>query len=224
MTETIALKSLRPLTHDVYELTLEKPEGFSFTAGQAAELAYDSDGWREEGRPFTMTSQPEDPQLEFVIKVYPDHEGGMTKEIPSLTPGSNMAIDGPFGAIEDKGPGVFIAGGAGLTPFIPILRKRDRDGTLDGCTLIFSNKTEADIIMRDEWEGMRGLKSVFTVTEQDDSALPKTFVDKALLKSHVETTAQMFYICGPGPMVDAVRDALREMDVSDDRIVTEEGW
>ena len=101
---------------------------------------------------------PDDDTLEFVIKSYPDHEGA-TAQVPDLSIGDTASLDGPFGAITDRGPGVFLAAGAGITPFIPILRKHDREGLMDGCTLIFSNKTEADIIMQHEdarnWQGPR---------------------------------------------------------------------
>lgn len=33
-----------------------------------------------------------------------------------------------FGAINDHGPGVFLAAAAGITPFIPILKKHQREG------------------------------------------------------------------------------------------------
>ncbi len=223
MTHHLTLRQIAPVTHDTWRLEFDRPAGFDFTAGQATHLALDRDGWRDEDRPFTMTSQPGDATLEFIIKSYPSHDG-VTEQIPTLKPGDKVIADDPAGAITDKGAGVFIAGGAGITPFIPILRNRARDGTLDGSHLIFSNKHERDIILRDEWEAMEGLKTTFTVTDQDDSALPKTFVDKAFLQREVTQMSQPFYICGPGEMIDSVRDALKEMGVDPDDIHTEEGW
>ncbi len=223
MTYTLTLQDIAPVTHDTWRLVFDKPADFDFEAGQATHFALDREGWRDEDRPFTMTSQPEDDVLEFVIKSYPDHDG-VTEQIAKMTPGDRVLAEPPAGAITDQGTGVFIAGGAGITPFIPILRKRARAGTLDGAHLIFSNKAERDIILRDEWEGMEGLRTTFTVTEQDDSDLPKTFVDKAFLQEVVTDAHQPFYICGPGEMVDKVRDALKEMGVAAGDIHTEEGW
>lgn len=223
-TYTMTLKEKSPVTHDVYRLVFDRPDGFAFESGQCTHWALDRDGWRDEDRAFTMTSQPEEEDhVEFVIKSYPDHDG-VTKEIPGLEPGAQVVADEPDGAITDQGAGVFIAGGAGVTPYIPILRRRAKDGALEGCTLIFSNKTEKDIILREEWEAMKGLRCVFTVTDQDTAEVETGKVDEGFLKRHVKDMDQPFYICGPREMVNDVRDALKSIGVAEDRIVTENGW
>ncbi|MFC6635969.1 flavodoxin reductase [Sulfitobacter sp. JBTF-M27] len=223
MTDSIVLKDVKPLTHDTNRYIFSRPEGLEFTPGQAAELAIDAEGWRDEGRPFTFTSQPDDNDLEFVIKSYPDHDG-VTEQLAELKAGATAKLDGPFGAIKDEGPGVFLAAGAGITPFIPILRTRAREGDIKGCTLIFSNKTEHDIIMRGEWEATQGLKTVFTVTDEESDTLETGKVDKSFLQKHVSNFDQKFYLCGPGGFVDDVRDALKELGAQKDNIITEDGW
>ncbi|NNE53845.1 MAG: flavodoxin reductase [Sulfitobacter sp.] len=223
MTYEIVLKDRLPVTHDTNKFTFNKPEGLEFEPGQAAELSLNIEGFKDEGRPFTFTSQPDDHDLEFVIKSYPDHNG-VTEQMANLTAGTTAQLDGPFGAITDHGPGVFLAAGAGITPFIPILRKHDREGTMDGCTLIFSNKTEEDIIMRGEWESMQNLETIFTVTDSEAEGLRHGQVDKEFLKDHVKDFDQTFYICGPGGFVDDVRAALKDLGAKADNIVTEEGW
>lgn len=224
MSFKLTLKEISPVTHDTYRLVFDRPEGFDFEPGQATHWALDTEGWRDEDRAFTMTSQPEErDRVEFVIKSYPDHDG-VTDRIPGMKPGEQVIADAPDGAIVDRGAGVFIAGGAGVTPFIPILRRRAQDGTLDGATLIYSNQTEADIILRDEWEAMDGLKTVFTVTDEPQSDLPSDVIDAAFLDAHLEDKDRPFYICGPRPMVNDVREALKSIGVAEDNIVTENGW
>ena len=225
MAYTFTLQSIEPVTHDTYRLVFDRPEGFEFEPGQCTHWAFDRDGWRDEDRPFTMVSQPEDrDRVEFVIKTYPDHEDGVTRQIPDMKPGDRVIGDEPAGAITDKGAGVFIAGGAGVTPYIPILRRRARSGDLQGCTLIYSNQTEKDIILREEWEGMDGLRTVFTVTDQEDADVETRKIDDAFLKAYVQDYDQPFYICGPRPMVNDVRDELRRIGVPEEAIVTENGW
>lgn len=218
---TLTLRAVTPVTHDVNHYLFERPEGYEFTPGQATDLAVDKEGWRDKTRPFTFISQPDEPSLEFCIKSYPDHDG-VTEQLMMLSPGETVLIDEPWGAIEDKGPGVFIAGGAGITPFIPILRNRAREGKIDGCTLIFSNTSEADIIMRDEWDAMEGLKTVYTVTGQPDSPLAIGMVDKDFLKNHVDDFGQNFYLCGPPEMVDEITEALKDLGADPDGITFEE--
>lgn len=217
----ITLREISPLTHDTNRLVFTRPEGYDFTPGQATDFALDQEGWREEKRPFTFTSQPDEAILEFTIKSYPDHDG-VTKRIADLRPGDTVLIGEPWGAINDQGPGVFIAGGAGITPFIPILRKRARDNNLSGCTLIFSNRTERDIILREEWEGMPALECIFTVTDENGSTVPRQDITADFLKANVPDWGSNVYICGPPPMIEMVEKAVKSLGVSDDRIVTEE--
>ena len=222
MTYELTLQEIAKVTHDVHRLTFNRPDGFAFEAGQATELTLHKDGLEDESRPFTMTSRPNDTHLEFVIKSYPAHHG-VTKEIPKLKMTDQVTAADPFGAINDRGPGVFIAGGAGVTPFISILRKQQEEGKI-GAHLIFSNKTDKDIILQEMWQSMPGLETTFLVSDQDDTANVKGRLDKAMLETLISGTDQPFYICGPGGMVDDVRDALKQIGVKEDRIVTEEGW
>ena len=200
----------------------ERPDGLEFEPGQATELTLKKEGWTDEGRPFTFTSLPDENALEFVIKSYPDHDG-VTEQLSRLEPGDRVEIAEPFGAIRDHGPGVFIAAGAGITPFIPILEKHAETGKMD-CTLIFTNSTEKDIILRKKWERMDGLTTVFTVTDQEGAQVEEEKVDKAFLQKHLSRFDRTFYLCGPQEFVNDVRDALKELGADGDKIITEEGW
>lgn len=224
MTHTLTLQKIEPVTPDTYHLWFDYPDGFSHTPGQAVDLALDRDGWREEARPFTPVSLPDEKTLQFVIKSYPDHDG-VTEQIAKLKAGDRVIIDEPWGAIHDEGPGYFIAGGAGVTPFIAVLRKRLEDrGTLSDCTLIFSNETEEDIILREDFEKMAGLKTVFTVTDdkQPGAGVETGMIDQAFLKDHVDPKSGKYYICGPEPMIDDIRKALVGLGVGESRIVIED--
>lgn len=219
MTHHLTLKQIEPVTHDTHHLIFDRPEDFAFSPGQGVELFVQKDGWKHEGRPFTPVTLPHEPTLEFVIKSYPDHNG-VTEQIGKMQPGDKVDMKGPFGAISDEGPGVFIAGGAGVTPMIAVLRKRLHDhGTLDGSTLIFANKTEADIIWRDRFAAMEGLQTVFVVDESDGS-VPEQRVDRDFLSGYVGPDNRC-YLCGPPPMMKAVRAALQELGVKDARIIEE---
>ncbi len=218
--ELFVLKS-EPVTHDVVRLTLDKPDGFEFKPGQATDVALDRDGWRDEERPFTFTSLNAWPDLEFTIKVYPDHDG-VTEQIGKLEAGNRLLVGDPWGTIEYRGPGCFIAGGAGVTPFIAILRERAASGELAGNTLIFSNKAERDIILRDEFDAMEDLECLFTVTDEPGSDLARGKIDKAFLETHVKDFSQPFYVCGPPEMISDVTDALKELGADPDSVVLEE--
>ena len=75
-----------------------------------------------EKRPFTFTSLPGDDHLEFTIKCYTDHDG-VTNQLGQLKAGDELLLHDIWGAIHYTNEGTFIAGGAGITPFIAIFRQ-----------------------------------------------------------------------------------------------------
>ncbi len=116
---TIKIISIGHITHDVLQIFTEKPQELSFTPGQATEISINKEGWQNEKRPFTFTSLPNDDYLQFTIKTYPAHKG-VTNELLQLKKNDELILHDVFGAIAYKNEGVFIAGGAGVTPFISI--------------------------------------------------------------------------------------------------------
>ena len=194
MSHTLTLKAIRPITHNVNELTFERPAGYEFQRGQATDFALDRDGWRDEKRPFTFTSLPQAEHLQFTIKSYPSHDG-VTEQIGQMEGGEGVIIEDAWGAIEDKGPGTIIAGGAGLTPFLSILRARQAEhGSLDGYRLIFANSCEKDIILREELEGMPGLALDLILSDEEVDGLHHGQVDGEFLESAEVDFNGRFYL------------------------------
>jgi propane monooxygenase reductase subunit len=208
------------VTHNVRHYRVERPKAYRFTPGQATELSLDKEGWREDRHPFTFTGLVDDDTLEFTIKSYFDHNG-MTNELWSAGPGDRLILRDPWGTIQYRGAGVFIAGGAGVTPFIAILRHLNASGKLAGNRLIASNRTEADIILRDEFEAMAGLDTLWTLTGEGRTALLQERIDADFLRRHVGDFDQNFYLCGPDPMVKELRKALEDLGADVDSVTWE---
>jgi ferredoxin-NADP reductase len=215
MPTSVKILKTELVTHNVRHYRVEKPKNFQFSPGQATEVSIDKDGWRDEKRPFTFTSLVDEPTLEFTIKSYRDHPG-VTNALWGLEAGDSLLLRDVWGTIQYKGVGTFIAGGAGVTPFIAILRNLNAKGALKGNRLIASNKTEKDIILRDEFEAMDGLQTLWTVTGDPKSKLLQERIDVDFLKRHITDFRQNFYLCGPDPMVKDLREALQALgaDVS----------
>jgi len=217
----VKVKTIHPVTHDVYCIRLEKPEGYHIIPGQAADVAINKPGLSDQQRPFTFTMLNDDPYLEFTIKSYSDH-AGVTSQIPQLQPGDEIILGEPWGAIQYDGEGYFIAGGAGITPFIAILRQLHRESRIGGNKLFFSNKTQADIIYEEELREILGLNLVCVVTKEPHPAYRKEFIDEAFLKKEIADLAEKpFYICGPDAMVSALTEVLIRNGVSPNRVVFE---
>lgn len=223
MSHKVEILDIKDITHDVRSYTFEKPDGYSFTPGQATELAIDKEGWRDEKRPFTFTNLQDDDRLEFVIKSYPDHNG-VTEQIGQLEEGDQFIIDDAWGTIEYKGAGVFLAGGAGVTPFIAILRDLHAKNEIGSNTLIFSNKTEDDIILEDEFDKILGDQLINVITDEptDEHIYLNGFIDKKFLADQINDFEQPFYVCGPPAFNDAMIKYLKELGAKPDALVFEE--
>jgi ferredoxin-NADP reductase len=218
---TVRILKVEPVTHDVRRFRVEKPEGFRFEPGQATLVSINKPEWQQEKRPFTFTSLNDWPELEFTIKIYSDHDG-VTNQLGSLKAGDELIVRKPWGTIQYQGPGYFIAGGAGVTPFIAILRQLQKDGQLAGNTLLFSNKTNRDIILREEFEAMAGLACVFTVTDERDPTLENRLIDRAFLEEKIGDFSRHFYVCGPPQMVDDLKVHIAALGGRADAIVFEQ--
>ena len=128
-----------------------------------------------------------------------------------MVPGDEILIKDVFGTIEYKGRGVFIAGGAGITPFIAILRQLKKDGKLEGNKLIFSNKTRKDIILGSEFKKMFKknpddlILTLDEETERKEGYFYET-INEDFLKKHIKNFSQYFYICGPPKFVKDIKN------------------
>jgi ferredoxin-NADP reductase len=220
METIVKILSVEHITHDVRQFRLQKPSGFTFSPGQATELSINKTGWTEKKNPFTFTCLADAPYLEFVIKIYPDHPG-VTNQLSKLSVGDELILREAWGAIEYKGPGYFIAGGAGITPFIAILRTLKHQGKTAGNKLFFSNKTDGDIILSDELKSILGKNVIFTITRQEDSIHDRRRIDEQFLKAEVDDFKKHFYVCGPDPMVLAMRESLEKLGATADAVVFE---
>lgn len=218
---TVRILDTEKLNYNVKRLRVERPEEYDFNPGQATEIAINKPDWKEEGRPFTFTSLPEDPYLEFIIKIYPDHEG-VTNEIKNLERGDEIILHEVFGAIQYRSKGTFIAGGAGVTPFVAILRKLSKENKLNGNKLIFANKSHKDIFLFNEFRKMLKDNFINILSEEEHPHYHYGLLTKAFLRNEIHDTERDFYVCGPPGMMDSVLKSLEELNVSQNNIVKEE--
>ncbi|HVU53497.1 MAG TPA: FAD-binding oxidoreductase [Puia sp.] len=220
MEKIVKILSIRNVTHDVRSYQIEKPEGYRFEPGQATEISINKDKWKDERRPFTFTSLNEWPYLEFTIKSYHDHDG-VTHQLSQLVPGDELILRDVWGAISYQGEGYFIAGGAGITPFIAIFRQLHKDGKINGNQLYFSNKTSQDIILKEEFDNMLGPRAHYILTREENPAYRKGPIDKEFLLREIGDLTKPFYICGPDKMVAGISQLLTELGANPETLVFE---
>ena len=217
---TVSVKSIDHVTHDVLRIVTEKPEGFNFVSGQADNISINKSGWLNEERPFTFTNLPTNDFLEFMIKTYPEHKG-VTNELLHLKPNDELVLHDVYGTINYKGEGVFIAGGAGITPFISIFRNLKTKHQIGSNKLVFANKTKADIILENEFKELLGDAFVNILSDEHIEGYHYGQITKEFLKANIADLHQQFYICGPPPMIKAIEEQLIHLGVHKDHITKE---
>jgi ferredoxin-NADP reductase len=193
---------------------------YTFTPGQATEISINKEGWRGQKRPFTFTCLPDDDHLEFTIKTYPER-CGVTNELLKLEKYDELLLHEVFGAINYKGEGIFIAGGAGITPFIAIFRNLYAENKLGKNILIFANKTKTDIINEQEFRKMLGKYFVNILSDEKVEGYLHGLITKDLIEAYDGKIKDMFYVCGPPPMMDAMDKILEELHIPLRSIITE---
>lgn len=220
MGQNAKIKSIKHITHDVLKIQLEKPSNIDYLPGQAADISINKEGWESELRAFTFTSLPEDDHLEFVIKTYPSHKG-VTNELLSLKAGDELIVGDIFGDISYKGDGVFIAGGAGVTPFIAILNYLEKQGKIGDNKLLFANKAKADIILEDKFNALLGDNFVNILSDEKLEGYEHGYITADFIKKNSNSHLEHYYLCGPDPMMEAVEKQLVSLGIQKDFIVKE---
>jgi ferredoxin-NADP reductase len=216
----VIIRSIEYVTYDVLRFQTEKPQQFYFTPGQAAEISINKEKWQNEKRPFTFTCLPEDDYLEFTIKTYPSRKG-VTNELLHLKTNDELILHDVFGAIAYKGEGVFIAGGAGVTPFISIFRYLQSKNEIGNNKLIFANKTKSDVILELEFKELLGNNFINILSDEKVEGYAYGRVTEDFIKANSGGLNKIFYVCGPPPMMDAEEKQLTDLHVDENSIVKE---
>ena len=206
------------LTHEVICLRLERPFKYSFKAGQAIEVSLENPRFQGEDAPFTLTGLSSEKYLELILKVYTEHNG-MTLEISKLKVGDGLIIGDAWDSYKNLGPGFFIAGGTGITPFVAILRQLNVENRLSDSKLLFANKTEQDIFLQQELTQMLGKNFINILSRQKKDNFLYGHINSQILKDQISRPNQTFYICGPGNFAEQIRDQLLELGIDKDMII-----
>jgi predicted ferric reductase len=216
--------------------TAEKSESvdghFAFHAGQFVWLKIGASPFVIHENPFSIVSAPGAARVEFLIR----EAGDFTSNVGALEPGTRAWIDGPYGAFTLAAASasarhiVLLAGGVGLAPCLAMLREAAARGDDRAFHLVYGNRTEAQVVLRDEIDALASrlnLKIDYVLSEPPpDWAGRHGQLDAATLspllsagEAGADETA--YLLCGPPPMVGAAERALAVLGVPPSRIVAE---
>ncbi len=204
-------------------------DGLRFRAGQFAWVRLDRSAFSRREHPFSIASAPGgDGRLSLLIK----EAGDFTSTVGSLPIGSRAFVDGPHGHLWLDGraePGVcLIGGGVGVAPLLSMLRDARMRRDARPFRLIYGNRHAGQILAGPELEAMAqdiALTTTHVLQEPPPGWTGATgMVGNDLIASQCADPARegwLFVLCGPPPMMRAVRAGLRALGVPPGRILEE---
>ncbi|MCA0257489.1 MAG: ring-hydroxylating dioxygenase ferredoxin reductase family protein [Proteobacteria bacterium] len=189
--------------------------GPAFLPGQYVNIDVPGSG---DNRSYSFSTAPGEQRIGFLIKTIPG--GLMSRWLSGAKPGDKLSLTGPLGSFylrNDERPLLFLAGGTGLAPFLSMLEVLARAGSTQNIHLIYGVTRDLDLVLVDEIEAYAARLPNFTfstvVAEEASTHPKKGWVTQHMPEDMLQAGAFDAYLCGPPPMVDAVRRYFDETGV-----------
>ncbi|KTB95214.1 NADH oxidase [Pseudomonas syringae ICMP 11293] len=170
-------------------------------------------------RSYSFSSRPGATEASFLIKQVPG--GLMSTWLAAASTGEQVSMTGPLGSFYLRAvtrPLLFLAGGTGLAPFLAMLEVLAEQGETQQICLIYGVTRDQDLVMVDALQAFSDRLPNFSfVTCVADPATVhpcQGYVTQHMSEGALNTGDVDVYLCGPPPMVDAVRKYFTEQGVA----------
>ena len=163
--------------------------------------------------PYSLSAAPTDKYLRVTVKDLGDQSG----VIKDIKPGTRVFFEGPYGTFvasrASKGHVVLVGGGVGITPLRALLEEFDVSKEID---VIFRASKAEDLVLRhelDELAKMRGARVLYLVGSRNEHPMSAKYIS-ALIPAFRDADV---YVCGPTPLVEAVKEAAKTVGIPKNR-------
>ncbi|MES2261756.1 MAG: benzoate 1,2-dioxygenase electron transfer component BenC [Pseudomonadota bacterium] len=199
-----------------FAIDLQQPDALTFLPGQYVNVTIPG---TDLARSYSFSSVPGARQASFVVRNVPG--GRMSSYLDDAAqPGQQIAFSGPYGSFYLRAvqrPVLMLAGGTGIAPFLSMLDVLAQQGFAQAVRLVFAVTHDRDLVALAQLDRIAAAHPQFsycTCVASPDSAHPR----KGYATEHVEPSWLNggdvdAYLCGPVPMVDAVRTWLGNIGV-----------
>jgi ferredoxin-NADP reductase len=195
----------------VVEFEFERPDDFEFKVGQYVNLYIDN-AEVAHGKSYTIISTPDEQTLKFGIR----KRGPFSSHIHSLNIGDEMVLEGPEGYFDfesfDEGL-IFICAGIGVAPLVSYLRYLENTGVKKKIKALISNKTKSSTPYLDE---LKKLETKFFYTADGGKRIDMKSVEEIVKGNNLP-----IFVCGSINFTNDFWKMLRNLNIPDDRIITE---
>lgn len=213
-------------------LALPADERLAFTPGQFVSCALPVGDASPLVRAYSLASSPDDAELEICVDRVAGGPG--STQLFGLAPGAEIAFTGPFGSFvlaePPPAPMVFVGEGTGIAPIRAMVRRALERGGDTPITVLQGARYEHEVLYRADFAGWAARhprldwEPLLHSTEAEVG--PLAVLEELVLERFVRGDAERsrrFWICGVGPMVGRLRDALRAAGY-ERRAVRAEQW
>lgn len=171
-----------------------------------------------QSRSYSFSSAPGEARIGFLIKKIPG--GLMSSWLERAEVGTKLELTGPLGSFylrEVQRPLLLLAGGTGLAPFLSMLEVLAQANAQQKIHLIYGVTRDLDLVLVDEIEPYTNRLANFTystvVADAASSHPRKGWVTQHMPEELFNGGDVDVYLCGPPPMVDAVRKHLDDTGI-----------
>jgi ferredoxin-NADP reductase len=220
-------------TPRVASLYFDVPDWQGHLAGQHVDVRLTAEDGYVAERSYSIASPPEDARLALTVERLDDGEVSPYL-VGELRVGDMLELRGPIGGYfvwhaEDHRPLLLIAGGSGVVPLMAMLRHRAKATNKAPARILYSSRTLADVIYREELDRLAaagdGLEVFHTLTRERPAGWTgyTRRIDGAMVQEVAWSRDQepAVYICGPTTFVEAAASLLVGMGYDPREIKTE---
>ena len=226
--------AIRPETRQTKSFTFALPKWMAHRPGQHYDVRLTAPDGYQTQRSYSIASPPERMgELELTVERIPDGEVSPYLH-DVLMPGDQLEVRGPIGGyfvwdVSLGGPLLLVGGGSGVVPLMAMLRHRAAQHSTVPARILYSSRTAEDVIYRDELDAMAAADATFepfyTFTRQPPAGWTgyRRRIDATMLAEVMRPFDRRarVYVCGPTLLVEAVANALVQMELPIERIRTE---
>jgi NAD(P)H-flavin reductase len=200
-----------------FSIKLDDRGALGFLPGQYVNIQIPG---TDQTRSYSFSSGPRADHVAFLLRNTPT--GALPTYLRERAKvGDRVEFQGPLGSFylrPVQRPVLFLAGGTGLAPFLAMLDKLSQNGAEHPVHLIFGVTNDPDLVRIDELEDyakrLPNFSFACTVADEGSSYPNKGYVTRYIEPDHLNGGDVDVYLCGPPPMVDAVRSFLTAQSVA----------
>ena len=226
------VRELIDATARAKSIVLELPGWPGHRAGQHVDVRLTAEDGYQAQRSYSIGSAPDDGHLLLTVERLDDGEVSPYL-VDELRAGDQLELRGPIGGyfVWERslgGPLILVAGGSGVVPLRSMLRQQSASGRDVPVSLLYSARTLADILYRDELVRLGtgdGVDVRFTLTRlaPDGWQGYQRRIDAEMLEQVGWSPGErpLVYICGPSGFVETAASSFVTLGHEPGRIRTE---